>query len=240
MKHIQRVMVAGTVCLAAWTGTAIATEGNQIAATDVNLTDVNLTDVSFSDIPPFDDPSGSGGDTGGLSIMVPALEAESQSWAGKMGKFSVNLNALLNALAGAAVPSNDKTRVAVGDVYLQFNAQAAPALAGGYSPALIASTAGQLVNDGEKLNEMLDKMIDDKNRIDPLLVGPSGKQSIAVTSDLSKFVKELQKVPDAKLKGKVATTMDAVADGTDDLLASLEKIVPMLAKLGKRINSSVN
>jgi hypothetical protein len=234
MKHFKSVLVAGTVCLAVWTGTAIA---NEIAATD-NVTLTDFSGIGASDqIPLLEILSGGGF---GDFVVLGSLNQDSTSWAGKMAKFSVNVNSLLAALAGAALPSNDKTRVTNSNAYVIANAQAAPALAGGYSPALIASTAGELVNDGEKLNEMLDKMIDDKNRIDPLLVGPSGKQSISVVGDLGKFVKELQKVPDTKLKGKVATTMDAVADGTDDLLASLEKIVPILAKLGKKINASVN
>lgn len=234
MKQFKSVMVAGTVCLVAWAGSAIATE--------IQMSDVVFSDVVFSDIG-LQDPLAGGGSSGGADstgVGVEGLAAEGKSWAGKMSKFSINAGGLLSALAGAAVPSTDKTRVAVGFPYLLSNAQAAPALAGGYSPAAIAATAGHVANDGEKMNELLDKLIDDKNRIDPLLVGPSGKQGIVVANDLGGFVKELQKIPDAKMKGNVANKMDAVADGTDDLLASLEKIVPVLAKLGKKINSTVN
>ena len=156
----------------------------------------------------------------------------------RMPEIQVLTADFLAALTGVALPSSAKSRQTTGAAIVISDAQEAAAKAGGYSLSKIAETASQVKADKEKLYELLGKMLDDRYRVNPLLIGPALKQASEERRSLQDFVRELMKVPDAKLNGKIAIAMDAVADGTDDRLADLEKIIPILSELGRKFNAS--
>jgi hypothetical protein len=152
--------------------------------------------------------------------------------------FQVAVANLLAALSGAALPAAKEPRWAAN--YIAASAMSTTITAGTVGPARIATSARRVVADGDKLNNLLDEMIDDRHRVDPLLVGPTMRQSQAACRSLQQFVGELRSVLETKPNGKAIIAMDAVADVVDDRLVNLEKLVPQLAKLGKIVSAATN
>ena len=165
--------------------------------------------------------AGAGGSAGSTGAFAQNPQAFVLNFNAALGRFSVSNRNLLPLLAQ------------------NCNTAGGTAAPGSCDQTALIAAAERVNSSGQRLSEVMGKLVNDRKMVNPLLVGPSNNNARAMRSALSSYIKELQKVPVRSLTPEQLRAFNQVVDDTTLLAATLESVAPMLSDMSKRMNETM-